>query len=127
MLGEVKGRRVLEAGSGAGQLRAWLADRGAVVTALAVSPAMAGLARQPAGDRAEVRVADLAQPSSFADSGSFALIMASLAMHYIYAWEAVLGEFRQVLKPDGPVVCSVHHPAMDWQLHAPGATSLSSR
>jgi ubiquinone/menaquinone biosynthesis C-methylase UbiE len=34
-------------------------------------------------------------------------------------WHAVLGEFRRVLKPDGAVVFSTHHPAMDWQLHTP--------
>jgi SAM-dependent methyltransferase len=119
LLGEVSGRRVLEAGCGAGQLTASLTGRGAMVTAFDVSRAMVGLARQVAGGRADVLVADLAKPLSFAESGSFDLIVASLVMHYIRDWEAALGEFRRVLKPDGAVVFSTHHPAMDWQLHAP--------
>ncbi len=40
-------------------------------------------------------------------------------MHYVRDWEVVLGEFRRVLKPEGAVVFSTHHPALDWQLHAP--------
>jgi ubiquinone/menaquinone biosynthesis C-methylase UbiE len=58
---------------------------------------------------------------SFAQDGSFDLIVASLVMHYVRDWHAVLGEFRRVLKPDGAVVFSTHHPAMDWQLHAAGS------
>jgi SAM-dependent methyltransferase len=118
LLGEVEGRRVLDAGCGAGHLTALLIGRGAVVTAMDVSPAMAELARQAAGDRADVLVADLVQPLSFAESGSFDLVVASLVMHYIHDWEAVLGEFRRVLKPEGAVVFSTHHPALDWQLDA---------
>ena len=45
--------------------------------------------------------------------------MASLVLHYVPDWEAVLVEFRRVLNSEGTVVFSVHHPAMDWQLHAP--------
>jgi SAM-dependent methyltransferase len=117
LLGDVEGRQVLEAGCGAGQLTAWLIRRGAVVTALDVSPAMAQLARRAAGGQANVLVADLAQPLHFAESGSFDLVVASLVMHYLHDWDAVLAEFRRVLKPEGAVVFSTHHPAMDWQLH----------
>jgi ubiquinone/menaquinone biosynthesis C-methylase UbiE len=118
LLGDVTGRRILEAGCGAGVLTALLADRGAAVTAFDVSPAMLELARQAAGDRAEFLVADLSRPLAFARAGWFDLVVASLVLHYVRDWEAVLREFRRVLKPDGAVVFSTHHPAMDWQLHS---------
>ncbi len=118
LLGDVGGRRVLEAGCGPGYLTALLASRGAVVTAFDVSPAMVGLARQAVGDRAEVLAADLSEPLSFASVGHFDLVVASLVMHYVRDWEPVLREFRRTLGPDGAVVFSTHHPAMDWQLHA---------
>jgi SAM-dependent methyltransferase len=118
LLGEVSGRRVLEAGCGGGQLTEWLTERGAEVTAFDVSPVMAGLARDRAAGRARVLVADLARPLDFAASASFDLIVASLAMHYVRDWDAALAEFRRVLTPDGAVVFSTHHPAMDWQLHS---------
>lgn len=116
LLGDVTGRRVLDAGCGAGPLTEWLADHGAIVTATDVSPAMAEAARRRVGDRATVRVADLAHPLSFAADASFDIVVASLVLHYMRDWEVVLGEFRRVLTPDGVVVFSTHHPAMDWQL-----------
>jgi SAM-dependent methyltransferase len=119
LLGQVGGLRVLEAGCGAGQLTAWLVEHGAVVTAFDVSPVMAGLARERAAGRAQVMVADLGGPLSFAASGGFDLVVASLALHYVRDWAAALAEFRRVLTPAGAVVFSTHHPSMDWQAHSP--------
>ncbi|MGA2528846.1 MAG: class I SAM-dependent methyltransferase [Acidimicrobiales bacterium] len=119
LLGEVRGLRVLDAGCGDGQLSSWMADGGALVTALDVSPVMADLARERLGGRAEVLVADISQPLPFARSGEFDLVVASLVMHYVLDWQGVLGEFRRVLSPQGRVVFSTHHPAMDWQLSSP--------
>lgn len=45
--------------------------------------------------------------------------MASLVLHYVADWAAVLTEFHRVLTPDGAVVFSTHHPAKDWQLDSP--------
>ncbi len=119
LLGDVHGLRVLDAGCGAGALTVALAAQGAVVTGFDISPAMLELARQAVGERAELLVADLAAPLSFAADGSFDVVVASLVMHYVRDWEPVLREFRRVLGPDGAVVFSTHHPAMDWQLHSP--------
>jgi len=52
-------------------------------------------------------------------TGGFDLVVASLVMHYVRDWEAVLSEFRRVLTPRGSVVFSTHHPSMDWKLHSP--------
>jgi SAM-dependent methyltransferase len=119
LLGDVRGRRVLDAGCGAGALTAALAARGAVVTGFDISPAMLGLARQALGGRAELLIGDLSGPLSFAPDGSFDVVVASLVLHYVRDWEPVLSEFRRVLRPEGAVVFSTHHPAMDWQLHSP--------
>ena len=119
LLGEVTGRRVLEAGCGPGSLTRWLADHGAVVTAMDVSPEMVRLTRERTGGRAEVRLADLAEPLTFAADGSMDVVVASLVLHYVADWHPVLREFHRVLAPGGMVVFSTHHPAMDWQLHSP--------
>lgn len=118
LLGDVAGLRVLDVGCGAGPLTAWLVDRGAVVTAMDVSPEMVRLATNMVGERARFVVADLAQPLSFADDGSFDLVVASLVMHYVEDWDAVLREFHRVLDADGVIVFSTHHPIMDWELHS---------
>jgi len=119
LLGEVAGAQVMEVGCGAGELTSWLVDHGALVTAFDVSASMAELTRRRVGAQALVHVADVAQPLWFAESGRFDLVVACLVLHYVRDWETVFGEFRRVLKPDGSVIFSTHHPAMDWQLHAP--------
>jgi ubiquinone/menaquinone biosynthesis C-methylase UbiE len=119
LLGDVSGYRVLEVGCGAGPLTAWLVDHGATVTATDVSPGMLERAKQRVGLRATFHLADLARPLSFAADGEFDLVVASLVLHYLEDWASVLGEVRRVLKQDGAVVFSTHHPAMDWQLHSP--------
>src|SRR5690606_22950560 len=60
LAGEVRGRRVLDAGCGSGPLAAELLRRGAVVTGLDASPAMVELARRRLGDDVPLHVGDLA-------------------------------------------------------------------
>lgn len=119
LLGEVKGLRVLETGCGPGVLTGWLADNGAAVTAMDVSPVMVQLARDRVGGRARVMVGDVAEPLAFAADASVDLVVASLVLHYLADWAGPLAEFHRVLAARGSVVFSVHHPAMDWQLLSP--------
>ena len=116
MLSDVAGRRVLNAGCGSGALAAWLAENGATVTAFDGSGEMAALARRRLGEDADIHVADLARPLTFAPNQTFDLVAASLVLHYVRDWVAVFREFRRVLAPGGAVVFSTHHPFMDWQL-----------
>jgi SAM-dependent methyltransferase len=118
LIGNVTGLRVLEAGCGPGALTTWLADSGASVTAMDVSPEMVRLATDRLGDRARILKADLAQPLDFAADASADLVVASLVMHYLADWTRPLAEFYRVLEPDGAVVFSTHHPTMDWQQHS---------
>lgn len=89
------------------------------MTAMDVSPGMLRLARDRLGDRATFVAADLAQPLTFAADGGFDFVVASLVLHYVRDWDAVLGELRRVLAPGGSVVFSTHHPTMDWPMHTP--------
>lgn len=116
LIGDVRGRRVLEVGCGAGPLTEMLLDAGAEVTAFDVSPGMVALATERLKGRAQVFVADLSEPLDFAPDESFDLVVASLVLHYVERWEPVLKEFRRVLRPGGAVVFSTHHPTMDWEL-----------
>ncbi len=115
LLGEVDGRRVLEAGCGAGPLTTWLVDHGAAVTAFDVSPEMVALARKALDGRARVLVADLTGPLEFAEDRSFDIVVASLVLHYVQHWAPVFEQFHRILVPGGLVVFSTHHPTMDWK------------
>jgi len=109
LAGEVTGRRILDAGCGAGPLFAALRDRGAIVTGFDKSAGMIELARRRLGDGADLQVADLGRPLPFPDS-TFDDVTASLVLHYLEDWGPALAELRRVLKPGGRLIASVEHP-----------------
>lgn len=115
LAGDVRGRRVLDAGCGSGTQTAELLRRGASVTGADRSVGLLDLARERLGTGVALCQADLARPLPFAD-GAFDLVLCSLVMHYLAEWEPTLREFRRVLVPSGRVVLSTHHPFLDMRL-----------
>ncbi|HLM66000.1 MAG TPA: class I SAM-dependent methyltransferase [Longimicrobium sp.] len=119
LLPPLEGRRVLDAGCGSGIYAQLLAERGARITGIDESAAMVEHARRRlAGRGVELRVADLRAPLPFAD-GSFDGIVSALVLHYLRDWSAPLAELRRVLRPDGWLAFSTHHPAAEVQLFEP--------
>ncbi|MFF3562403.1 class I SAM-dependent methyltransferase [Streptomyces sp. NPDC002574] len=118
LAGDVAGRRILDAGCGAGPLSAALRDRGARVTGLDSSAGMLELARRRLGADAELHVADLGDPLPFAD-GAFDDVVASLVLHYLEDWGPTLTEMRRVLRPGGRLIASVQHPFVDYMVQDP--------
>jgi SAM-dependent methyltransferase len=114
----VAGRRVLDAGCGAGRNGVWLVEQGGDVVGLDASPEMLRRARTrvPA---AALSLADLAEPLDL-DDDSFDIAIASLVMHYLRDWVPTLRELRRVLRPDGAFVLSTHHPAAALKLSRSG-------
>jgi ubiquinone/menaquinone biosynthesis C-methylase UbiE len=111
LAGDVEGRRILDAGCGAGPISLALRDRGASVTGFDASARMLELARRRLGDGADLHLADLGSPLPFADR-AFDDVIACLVLHYLEDWTAPLAELR-VLKPGSrssasrpPVSCS---------------------
>ncbi len=115
LLPPVSGRRVLDAGCAAGHHSVWLAEQGALVTAIDLSPRMVDLTRTRLHGRGEVRVHDLREPMTFLEHGSVDVVLSSLTIHYLDELGPAFGEFRRVLRPDGSLVLSTHHPFIDWQ------------
>lgn len=109
LAGEVDGRRILDAGCGAGAVSAALRDRGATVAGFDRSTKMVELARQRLGDDADLRVADIASPLPYPDA-AFDDVIAALVLHYLEDWTAPLAELRRVLKPGGRLIVVVNHP-----------------
>lgn len=109
LVGEVAGRRILDAGCGAGPLSAALRDRGAIVTGFDSSAAMLELARRRLGDDADLHLADLGNPLPFPDE-AFDDVVACLVLHYLEDWTAPLAELRRVLTPGGRLIVAVDHP-----------------
>jgi SAM-dependent methyltransferase len=113
LVGEVAGKRVLDAGCGPGLYSEELIARGAELVAVDGSAAMVELARKRLADRAQVLHADLSEPLPFGES-EFDLIVCALVIHHLDDREAGLREFFRVLRPGGHAVISTQHPTTDW-------------
>jgi SAM-dependent methyltransferase len=109
LAGDVRGRRVLDAGCGSGPLFEDLRANGALVTGFDSSPAMLALARERLGEDADLQVADLSRPLPYVD-GAYDDVVVSLVLHYFRDWAAPLAELRRVLRPGGRLLLSVNHP-----------------
>lgn len=109
LVGDVQGKRILDAGCGSGPLAAELVARGADVTGFDGSPAMIDLARRRLGGTVPLTVHDLAEPLPYEDE-SYDVVVASLVLHYLEDWDGPLAELRRVLRPGGRLVASVNHP-----------------
>lgn len=108
LVGEVAGRRILDAGCGSGPTSAALVERGADVSAFDRSSAMVEIARRRLPDT-DLRVLDLAEPLPWVDA-SFDVVVASLVLHYLRDWSGALAELRRLLPTGGRLVASVIHP-----------------
>jgi ubiquinone/menaquinone biosynthesis C-methylase UbiE len=116
LAGDVVGRRILDAGCGAGPIAAALSDRGATVTGFDSSAGMLELASRRLGPDADLRIADLADPLPFPDD-TFDDVIAALVLHYLEDWSGPLAELRRVLKPGGRLIAAVDHPFAIQLMH----------
>ncbi|MCE7746473.1 MAG: class I SAM-dependent methyltransferase [Candidatus Heimdallarchaeota archaeon] len=115
LVGEVKGKEIFEVGCGGGSITEWLVKEGASVTACDISEQMVKYTKKKLGSKAKVLIADISKPLDFLETNSTDMIIASLVLHYISNWLSVFSEFDRVLKKDGSIVISVHHPHADWK------------
>jgi SAM-dependent methyltransferase len=121
MAGEVRGKRVLDVGCASGGLSEAFVKRGASVVGVDLNPRLIERARGRLGSTAEFRVADIAAPMPFLETGSFDVVAASLVLHYLADWGPPLCEFARILHRDGALLISTHHPTQDVMIATPPA------
>nr|WP_239028155.1 methyltransferase domain-containing protein [Pseudonocardia acidicola] len=102
------GERVLDVGTGPGQLLAAIADRvgpDGLAHGVDPSPAMAAMARQRCADRPGVTVTDggVDGPGSLPD-GPFDVVVSTQVLEYVADIPAALAEIHRVLRPGGRVL-----------------------
>lgn len=114
VLPELKGLSVLDAGCGTGWFTEYFASQDAIVTGLDVSPEMVERtkARVPT---AKVIQANLAEALPFVDK-TFDIVFSSLTLQYLESWSLTFTEFNRILKPQGVIIFSVHHPFEEFKL-----------
>lgn len=113
LVGDVKGKRVLDAGCGPGRHAKKLIARGACLTGIDVSPEMVNIAREYCGNRGEFFAANFEQASF--KRASFDLIIASLSLMYSRDINLVIRNFSRWLKPHGRLIFSIYHPVRFFQ------------
>jgi SAM-dependent methyltransferase len=127
LLGEVRGRTVLEVGCGAGQCGRWLLTRGAEAVGVDLSHRQLQHSSRIDGDtglRLRV-VCGTATALPFAAQSFDLAFSAYGALPFVRDVDAVLAEVRRVVRPGGRFVFSVSHPVR-WTLpDDPGVGGLT--
>lgn len=115
LIGDVEGRRVLDAACGPGFYVDELLSLGADVIGCDAAPTMIELARARVGDQVELRVHSLDDPFTWIEDGSIDVVVCALAYHYVSNRAGFLREVHRMLDHDGVLVISTHHPTADWR------------
>jgi SAM-dependent methyltransferase len=114
LVGEVKGKSVLDAACGPGKYAEILISEGATVTGFDISPRMIELAKERNKNTGFFFAQDLATPFVTLNNNSYDIIVCALAMHYIEDWNSTIQEFHRVLKDDGLLIISIEHPFFEF-------------
>jgi ubiquinone/menaquinone biosynthesis C-methylase UbiE len=115
MMGDVKGKRVLDIGCGEGYFSRFFATVGAKVTGVDISGSLVNEAveeekRHPLG--VEYFVADAANLNML-ESDSFDLAFCYMALMDIQNYEGAISEASRVLKTGGRFVALIEHPCFE--------------
>ncbi len=110
LLGDIDGRRVLDAGCGEGYLARALAARGAQVTGIDLSSRLIALARaRDPGGSIDYQAADLSRPLPAA-AGRFDAAASYLALNDVRDYRGFAATLAASLAPGGRLVLAVNNP-----------------
>jgi SAM-dependent methyltransferase len=115
LLGDLKGKRVLELGCGGAQCSIAFAKQGAIAIGVDFSAEQLSFARrlcEKEGVKVELHQGDLAD-LAFLRADSIDLVFSAYALGYVEDLGRVFRQVHRVLKPEAPLVFSLPHPAYD--------------
>ncbi len=106
LLGQVRGKRILDFGCGTGIYAKLLTKKGAKVSGFDISPGMLSIAKK------ENPRLDLRQGSGYKIpfDEEFDIVLASLVVHYLKDWDRAFKEVSRVLKKNGVFIFSTDNP-----------------
>jgi SAM-dependent methyltransferase len=113
LAGDVKGKRVLDAGCGPGRHASKLIAKGADVTGIDISEEMVNIAREHCLHQGRFFQADFEQAEF--EPASFDLVIASLSLMYAKDIYPVIKKFSNWLEPKGKLIFSLYHPVRFFQ------------
>ena len=111
MLGDVDGKKVLDAGCGEGFLSRLMAERGARVVAVDYSSEMLKIARERTPESAHIdyQYANLERLDALS-AGTFDITVSCAVLHDVPDYESALKEICRVTSPRGFVLVAIMHP-----------------
>ncbi|MBO0732241.1 MAG: methyltransferase domain-containing protein [Acidimicrobiaceae bacterium] len=115
LLGDLRGKRVLELGCGGAQCSIAFAKQGAIATGVDFSAEQLAFARrlcEREGVRVDLRQGDIAE-LAFLRADSVDLVFSAYTFGYIEDLNRVFRQVHRVLKVGAPLVFSLSHPAYD--------------
>ena len=114
LIGNAKGKHILDAACGPGKYAEILLYGGAKVVGFDMSPKMVTYAQNRNNLPENFFVHDLTQPLEMFQAEQFDIVLCALALHYVEDWNPAIQEFYRVLKKDGHVVISIEHPFFEY-------------
>jgi malonyl-CoA O-methyltransferase len=111
LLGDPRGRTVLDVGCGTGRHALWMAERGAAVTGIDFSSGMLGQLRAKTQATIDLVEHDFTVGLPFPDE-SMDLVTCCLVLEHVDDLGSVLAEMHRVCRPGGRIVLSDFHPEM---------------
>ena len=125
LMGDVRGKRVLELACGGAQNSIALSSWGADVVAIDISSNQLGFAlslREKMGQSFDLVTGDMAAPLMFRP-GSFDIVLSAFGWEFIPDLRTCLTHCADLIRPGGQMVMSTVHPltAFDWDM---GRSSL---
>ena len=127
LLGDVKGKQLLDAGCGEGYLARYYAKKGAEVTAIDLSQRLIETSEQLAereGVTIDYRVDNVCYIESVPNA-EFDIILSNLVLLNIPCIDDAIREFYRVLKVGGVLVFSIVHPAFNF--YGPGSWEMGEK
>ena len=116
LLSDIKGLAILDLGCGSGIYAEYFLSQGAsFVTCVDFSKEMIELVSNKFNDRVKAYVQDLSQGLPNEATESIDVIVCPLVIHYLQDLPSLFKEISRVLKPDGYMVFSTHHPFTDFE------------
>ena len=124
LIGDIKGKKVLDAGCGHGSYSLILAKKGAIVTGIDLSEKNIELAKRNASKHSvecQFVVCDMQDLSIFS-SETFDLVTSSIVVGYLDNLKKAFLEVFRVLKPQGIFTFSENHPILkgEWEKNREG-------
>ena len=124
LLGDVKGKLLLDAGCGEGYLSRHYARKGAIVTGVDISNALIEICKSLPSEKLNYHVGNICNLDFIADR-TYDAVLCNLVLLNIPCLKEALGEFYRVLKPDGSLVFSIVHPSFNF--YGPGKWEMGER